>query len=367
MKVTAVSAWFPTKEAPSRGSFVVRDVHAISAHHDVRLIHLVPPQDDDGTRRVTVEGIDTLRIPFSPSSPHTLLPAARALRAALKGADLVHTMAFPSLLPLLPRRPEQPWVHTEHWSALTTPETLPASHQLALRGIKQALRRPDLTTAVCEFLAQPIREVRRGKPTTIVPCIVDPVSPVPRRDRSDGALRMVSTGGLIERKDPLVAVRTVAELVARGADPHLRWVGAGPLAEETERLASELGVADRVVLVGTLDTEGVRRELGAADLFFGPTRADNFFVSAAEAIVSGRPVVLGATGGQGEYTLPAVGSLVKTQDPAAYADAILDVDARTRGLTSEDIAATIGDAFSTATVGDGYAVAYDQALHLRKR
>ena len=32
-------------------------------------------------------------------------------------------------------------------------------------------------------------------------------------------------------------------------------------------------------------------ELARADLFLGPTRSDNFYVSAAEAVVSGRPVV----------------------------------------------------------------------------
>ncbi|MDO5663459.1 MAG: hypothetical protein Q4G40_12245, partial [Brachybacterium sp.] len=99
-----------------------------------------------------------------------------------------------------------------------------------------------------------------------------------------------------------------------------------------------------------------------ADLFFGPTRADNFFVSAAEALVAGRPVVLGATGGQGEYTRPEVGRLVPTQDPLAYADAVEDVDDRTRDLSAHEVAATIGDAFSARTVGAGYAAVYAQTV-----
>lgn len=362
MHITAVTTWFPTESAPSRGAFVVRDLHAIAQHHEVRVVHLVPPHDDDGSRRVVHEGIEVLRIPMAPSRPGTVAAAAQALGVALRGAELVHSMAFSSLLPLVLVRPEVPWVHTEHWSALTTPETLSAPARAALPLLTRALRAPDRVTAVCEFLADPIRRVRGTRPTDVVPCIVEPSPLAPRRDRSDGSLRLVSTGGLIDRKDPLIAVRTLADLTERGVDAHLTWLGEGPLRERTRSLADELAVSDRLSLPGNRSGAEVREALGDHDLFFGPTRADNFFVSAAEAIVAGRPVVLGSTGGQGEYTSPEIGELVPVQDPSAYADAIQAVDARTRAMTAERIAATIGDSFSSANVGRAYAETYARAV-----
>ncbi|MFE5775185.1 glycosyltransferase [Brachybacterium sp. NPDC056505] len=362
MRATLLTTWFPTQAAPSRGSFVVRDARAIAEHAQVRLVHLVPPADDDGTRRLVHEGLDVLRIPMDPRRPDQVLRAARALGPALDGADVVHSMAFSTLLPLALRRPRAPWLHTEHWSALTTPETLPAPARIALPVLSRLLAAPDRATAVCEYLAEPLRVVRGHRPTDVVPCIVDPGTLVPRRDRTDGSLRLVSTGGLIDRKDPLVAVRTVAELAGRGVDARLTWLGEGPLREQTLALARDLGIDGRIALPGTASAAGVREALGRADLFFGPTRADNFFVSAAEAIVAGRPVVLGATGGQGEYVEPSVGSLIDAQDPVRYADAILDVDARTRDLSSEDIAATIGGRFSTRAVGAAYAAQYTRLL-----
>lgn len=360
MRITAVTTWLPTEVAPSRGSFVVRDLHSIARHHDVRIVHLVPPQDDDQTRRLSIEGIETLRIPMNPRRPDSILWASKQLRAALVNADIVHSMAFSSLLPLSLRGPRCPWVHTEHWSAITSPGTLPAAAQAALPAVLQLLARPTTVTAVCEYLATPIRQVRGTRPTTVVPCVVDPHPLDERRDRSDGQLRLISTGGLIDRKDPLVAVRTVAELVVRGVDAHLDWVGEGPLRAEVDALATQLGISSRILLLGSKSPTEVRAALGAADLFFGPTKADNFFVSAAEAIVAGRPVVLGSTGGQGEYVDPSIGALIGVQSPGAYADAIQDVDRRTRDLTSEQISATIGDAFSTETVGRGYAETYEQ-------
>lgn len=366
LRITAVTTWFPTEEAPSRGSFVVRDVHAIQQHHDVRLVHLVPPQDDDGTRIETVEGIETLRIPMNPSSPVSVASAARRLGSALRGSDLVHSMAFSSLLPFsvpgLRSVPSgAPWIHTEHWSALSTPQSLGRA-RLALPALSQLLRGPDVVTSVCEYLATPIRRVRGARPVAIVPCIVEPHALAPRRSRTDGELRLISTGGLIPRKDPLTAVRTIAELRKLGTNASLTWLGDGPLAEQTQDLASQLGVSARVQLLGSVSGDGVRRQLSEHDVFFGPTLADNFFVSAAEAIVAGRPVVVGATGGQGEYIADSVGTLVDHQDPAAYARVLIDLDERTRHLSSEQIAATIGDAFSSATVGAQYADVYSHSL-----
>jgi hypothetical protein len=228
--------------------------------------------------------------------------------------------------------------------------------------LTRLLALPDRVTAVCEFLARPIREIRGERATAVVPCIVEPGEVAQRRDRSDGALRLVSTGGLIERKDPLLAVEVLARLVSQGVDAHLEWLGEGPLRGAVEELARERGVTGRLALPGSRSSAEVREALGRADLFFGPTRADNFFVSAAEAIVAGRPVVLGATGGQGEYVEPEVGDLVPQQDAAAYTESILSVDARTRALDARSIADTIGDRFSSRTVGEGYAAQYEELL-----
>jgi len=276
-------------------------------------------------------------------------------------------MAFPTLLPFTVRRPDRPWAHTEHWSGLTTPSTLPRAWRLALPGLKQLLRRPDVVTAVCDYLARPVRAVRRG-PTTRVPCIVPPVDDLaPRRPLEGRPLELVGVGGLVDRKDPLLAVQVVAELGRRGLASRLTWAGSGPLHDDVLALAASLGVSDEVTLLGSVDTAGVGAALDAADLFFLPTKADNFCVSAAEALVHGRPVVVGATGGQGEYIEPHVGALVAEQTVDAYASTVQRVAAATAGLSAEDIAVTIGDRFSAEAVQRGYTDAYALAVQERSR
>ncbi|MGO1562695.1 MAG: glycosyltransferase [Actinomycetaceae bacterium] len=366
MRVVVVTTWFPTALAPSSGSFVVRDAHAMASRGDtVDVVHLVPAHQDDGTRHVRHEGLKVLRVPMTPSRPDQIARAAAALPEILERADVVHTTAISALLPFAVGRPAAPWVHTEHYSGLTSPENLGLGTRAVLPLVRGLLERPDVVTAVCEFLAEPIRAVRGQKDTVVVPCIVPPLESVPARPERGGELRLVSVGGLVERKDPLLAVDTVAELGRRGHPAHLTLVGDGPLTGAVRERAEAAGVAERIHLTGTLDREGVLGELARADLFFGPTRGDNFFVSCAEALVAGRPVVVGSTGGQGEYVDARVGALVDTQDAAAYAEAILDVHARTEGLTAEAVAATIGDAFSVPTVADGYAAAHALAVARR--
>lgn len=365
MRVAMVTPWFPTQKNTSMGAFVVKDALAIAgAGADVVIFHLVPPHIDDGTRRLELDGLKVLRIPMKPSNPISVLRARAQLIPQLSFADIVHTQAISALEPFVGARLQQPWVHTEHWSAITSPHTLSALGQRALPALLMMEKMPDVVVAVCEFLAKPLREVRGFRPVEIIPCQVPAPPALIERRNSRTDLRLISTGALVPRKDPLVAIETLAELSARGVPSSLTWLGDGPLRDECIALSERLGV--RASFPGNVDARRVQTEIGQADMFFGPTRADNFFVAAAEAIVNGRPLVVGATGGQGEYIDPHVGVLVERQDPQLYADAIMSLDERTKAMSAEEIAATVGDQFESHTVAKAYIDLYNRLISQRK-
>ena len=364
-----VTTWFPTSRAPGSGIFVAKDVAAIAAHREVEaveVLHLVNPRHDDGERTTLRDGVRVRRLPMNPLNPLDVLRAARTLPSLLEGYDVVHSVAMSTLAPLVLRRPRPPWLHTEHWSGLTNPGTVSLPLRPAVPLVRLLLRAPATVTAVCDYLAAPIRSARYPRRTTVVPCIVPPrehVASRPLRPRTP--LRLVAVGGLIPRKDPLLAVRTIAELRERGIQAHLTWVGGGKLERKVSRLAKRLRLRDQVELTGALDGDGVSAALDAADLFLLPTQGDNFCVAAAEALVHGRPVVVGAAGGQGEYIETAVGELVLEQTPAAYADAVVALNQRSQHKTAAEIAATIGDRFAPATVAAGYVAEYRHLLRSR--
>lgn len=363
MRVLAVSTWYPTPAAPVTGVFVRRDAMALAEDHDVTVLHLAPPAAFSSAPQDEQDGpVHVHRIPLDLRRPVQLWTAAQVVQAAARKADLVHSMAFSTLLPMALRRPQRPWVHTEHWSAIPTPESfLGTVGRIAVPQLTRLESLPDVVVPVCDFLGRPIRR-RRSGPMRVVPCIVPLAEPVPPRPHPAERLRLVAVGALIDRKDPLTAVGTIAELLGRGVSAQLTWVGAGPLRSLVEERAAELGVADRVFLTGSLSSDEVARTLADSDLFLLPTLAENFCVSAAEAIAQGRPVVVGSNGGQAEYIDDSVGAVVSEQTPTAYADAVQQVWDRLREASATEIAARVGEAFSVSAVRSGYAQVYDDAL-----
>ncbi len=352
MRVLLVTPWFPTKAAPESGLFVLRDAAALAAAGvDVSVLHLDWLHDTE-----TLAGLDprvrVRRVRLSRADPTAYASARRLVRAAAQDADVVHTHALTGLVPFLVGRPaphDTPWVHTEHWSGLTSPETLSPALRAVRRLLVPVLRRPDAVVVACRRLVSALRPTRTG-PVEVVPCVVDGPSQVVEAPRDMACLRLVGVGGLIARKGPLTALETLAALREQGVDATLTWVGDGPLREDVSRAAALAGLSDRVRLTGALPPDGVAAELDAADLFLLPTTGDNFCVVVAEALVHGRPVVSGSATGAVDYARPAVSEFVDGQDPARYADAVLRLRERTRGLTAQDVADTVEGAFGSDVV-----------------
>ena len=179
LRVVAVTTWYPAPLAPTAvGVFVRKDCQALGIDHDLTVVHLAPRSSGVTTvlREHDVD-LPLVRLPLSPRHPVTTVRSLLALQRLFRGADLVHTMAFSSILPLAIRRPRAPWVHTEHWSGISSPWSLPPRLRRFTRLASASLALPDVVVAVCEFLAVPVSR-RRSRPTVVVPCIVEqPVAP----------------------------------------------------------------------------------------------------------------------------------------------------------------------------------------------
>ncbi|WP_130013953.1 glycosyltransferase [Serinicoccus sediminis] len=370
MRVLVVTTWFPTAASPSTGVFVARDVAAIAERHEVRVLHLVAPHLAGASAPGLPDGIPVEQLVMDPRRPDHVARAARRIARLDLGADLVHTMAVSSLLPLAARRPARPWVHTEHWSGLGAPETLSVPLRLARHAVRPSLARPDVVAVVGPDLAREVRRLRRG-PVRVVPNIVTSPGAVlaPRRDpaadlRDRGPLRLVGVGGLIPRKDPVTAVRAAAELRARGVDARLTWVGSGVLRDEVEREARAHGVP--LELPGALAPERVQQVVGEADVFLLPTHAETFCLAAAEALAAGRPVVVGDVSGPREFVRPPSGQLVPPgAAPSTWADAVERVWAESAGLTAEQVAGPVVQRFGKQAYAEGVGKVYAEALGAR--
>jgi rhamnosyl/mannosyltransferase len=99
---------------------------------------------------------------------------------------------------------------------------------------------------------------------------------------------IIALGRLVPYKGFDVLVRAM-----RDVDAQATIIGEGPQQEHLERLAAELGVADRVKFVGRLSRQGIKMLFYAADVMAFPsvTEAEAYGIVQAEAMAAGLPIV----------------------------------------------------------------------------
>ena len=163
---------------------------------------------------------------------------------------------------------------------------------------------------------------------------------------------LLTVGRLMPRKGCDLVLRSVAEL--SGEYPALRYViaGDGPERPRLERLARELGIADRVRMLGGVDDLTKWAAYDICDVFVAPNRQplssdwEGFGIVFLEAALSGRPAVGGRSGGTADAIVDGLtGVLVDPDERGELSRAIrhllADAGFRSRlGRTAEQMART---------------------------
>ncbi|HEU4977704.1 MAG TPA: glycosyltransferase [Solirubrobacteraceae bacterium] len=169
---------------------------------------------------------------------------------------------------------------------------------------------------------------------------------------------LVTVGHLVARKRHEDVLRALALL----PDARYLIVGDGPERAGIERLARELGVADRVELTGQLPHEQALRRARACSVFVLPSVEEAFGVAYVEAMAGGLPAI-GVRGEPGPEEIAAQGggiALVPPRDPRALAQAI------ERALADPQLGsqarATVERAFTWERCGRETLAAYEEAL-----
>jgi glycosyltransferase involved in cell wall biosynthesis len=111
---------------------------------------------------------------------------------------------------------------------------------------------------------------------------------------SDGPL-VVAIGRLTHQKDPVAFVEFVAALQERVAAVRGIWVGDGELRKAMEARIVQLGLQEKVSIVGWQDD--VRPYIAASDLLVSTSVYESFGYVTAEAMAMDRPVVASAITG----------------------------------------------------------------------
>ena len=116
---------------------------------------------------------------------------------------------------------------------------------------------------------------------------------------------LLNVGRLTDQKNQGVLIRALA----RVPDARLVIAGDGPERADYAELAAELGVTDRLHMLGDVTRADVADLLAAADLFVFPSTWETFGLAALEAVIAGVPIVAA--------DLPVLREVLSADDGAA--------------------------------------------------
>jgi glycosyltransferase involved in cell wall biosynthesis len=193
-----------------------------------------------------------------------------------------------------------------------------------------------------------------------------PTTPDPDIVRTDGTPLLLWVGRLQPWKGVDVALRALREI----PQAYLMIVGDGETRADLERLAQELGLAERVRFLGALPRERLPSIYAAADLLLATSFAsETFGIGLVEAQACGLPVVASRFGGFPEVIDEGhTGLLVPPRDPTALAAAVrtlLNDPERRRAMA--DAAPGWAAQFSWSAVVDRIEAVYDATVRAAHR
>ncbi len=340
MRIAFVSRWYPLPGRGHAGLFVRDQVDALRADHDVSV--LVP--SGGGVLRFVADStpLDAeAAVPVREGGPLALVPRWAALDRALSRVrggppELVHVHVLaPDALPMLLacRRRRIPLVVTEHAGYL---QSLVHEHRRARLQVRFVLRRAQAVVTVGSGLARVVEMLAPDVRVDVICNVVDTSSFAPANGADRQHALSVATV-LDEIKGTDLLLRAWARMPS-GDVPPLVLVGEDP-GSRFARLASELGVAERVDFRGPVSRAEVRRLMQTASVYVCASRSETFGVAVAEALACGTPVVSTRCGGPEDFVTEEVGITVPVDDERALEDAVVAVAER---RSSYDAAALHG-------------------------
>jgi glycosyltransferase involved in cell wall biosynthesis len=222
-----------------------------------------------------------------------------------------------------------------HWFAFQHGYT---SIDLKLRLYNQVdrltLRSADRVVSVCQAFAPKLAEfgVRSDRIRALHNAAV-PTAVIGKTDRTGlldhlgirrGEQVILSIGRLSREKGHADLVRAAGSLRSILQEWKLVLVGAGPEQKTLERLATSIGIRDRIVFAG--QTSDVARYYAIADVFVLPSHSEGSSNVLLEAMMARVPIVATNAGGNSEIVLGGhSGLLVPIGDSPGLANAIVQL------------------------------------------
>lgn len=174
------------------------------------------------------------------------------------------------------------------------------------------------------------------------------------KEYSEGLRHLVVVGRLEHVKGVDIAIRAMAD-PCMPPDAHLHVIGSGPDADSLTRLAHDIGVAERVSMLGF--RSNVYDYVAHADALLLPSRHEGLPYTLLEAMSLGTPVIASRVGGLAEVLADERQALlVEPEDPAELAAATrrLLESASFKDTLSQAAAQLVQERFTASLMSEHY-------------
>jgi glycosyltransferase involved in cell wall biosynthesis len=323
--------------------------------------------EPESPRLETVDGVEVVRLPSFGKNPigwtASSLWSSPAILSRARRFDLIHahTFAFAmggSLSAILQGSPLVITVHSSHF--------LKQAGNPVMRAVFREIFRPAsalLSTSV--EIDGVVRGICPGAYTLPIVNGIDTETfkPVePGLPREEGVYNLVCPRRLVEKNGVEYLVRALGHLKGK-LEFKLYIAGDGPLRPQMEALARSLGVADRVVFLGSVDNRRMPGIFSAADLVVVPSLIEATSIAALEAMSCERVVAASRVGGLPEILDPGVGLLFEPGDPEAIAATVLEAkDMEDTGSMGREARRRVEANWSIRAMTDTHEKVYLRAL-----
>jgi glycosyltransferase involved in cell wall biosynthesis len=233
------------------------------------------------------------------------------------------------------------------------------SNGLMRRWIRHTLEKSSTVIALSSRWADFLRGFAPGARVVVIPNSV-PLPPL-SEDRVQPA-RILFLGQVEPRKGIYELVEAISLLRARFPQVELAIGGQGEL-EQVRKRAQELGVLDRLDLLGWVTAGRKQEELARAAVFCLPSHAEGLPMAMLEAMAAGKAIVVSGVGGIPDaVTDRDNGLMVQPGDAGGLAEALARVlgDEQERKRLGRRARATIEERFESGVVVGQISAVYRQ-------
>lgn len=200
-------------------------------------------------------------------------------------------------------------------------------HKVLLKGNLKAASAV-ASTSLC--MSEAVRGIFDHDAIFITPFGIDAQEFVPKRLRCGAAPIVIGTVKSLKYEYGIDTLIRAFSLVLNDVGDEvalcLEITGAGADLQELKALVGELRISDKVIFHGQVPHSKVPEMLARLDIYVALSRSESFGVAILEASACEKPVVVSDADGPVEVTVQGeTGFIVKKEDPAAAAEAILNL------------------------------------------